>query len=154
MNCNTAPKGFTLIEIITVIVIMGIIGGFGSIFLMNMIKNYQWAEDNAHLAQKAQVALTRIAVEAAYADSIDAVNDDEILINFSNGPSITIYRDGDTIFFEPNNSSPFPLADRLKNDADGFTVEKENSKYLTVTLRMIGANQAEQAFTKSIALPR
>ena len=154
MNKNTAPKGFTLIEIIVVIVIIGIIGVFGSLFLVNMIKSYQWAEDNAHLTQKAQVALTRIAVEMAYADEGSiAVSGNTITYNatYPDGTQETGNKfelSGSSLMYE-NENDQYVLADHV----DSFVVDVDNwhDGYFEVSLTMTGSNEVPQEFKKTIA---
>ena len=151
-------SGFTLIELIVVIVILGIISIFGTFFLVNMVKSYMWATDNAHLTQKAQVALTRIAVETAYADSAsvvitgntitynatypdEAATSNQIKLDSSDPGRLVLVRGGDD----------HVLTDRVTS----FTVSEDHldDGYFTVTLTMTGANNAPQTFTKTIALP-
>ncbi len=149
-------SGFTLIEIITVIVIIGIIGMFGSLFLINMIKNYQWTEDNAHIAQKAQVALTRIAVEMAYADKgTIAVSGNTITYNatYPVGTQETGNKfelNGSSLMYE-NDDDQYVLADHV----DSFVVDVDNwdDGYFEVSLTVTGANEASREFKKTIALP-
>lgn len=151
--------GFTLIEIIAVLVLLGIIGVFGSMFLVNMVRSYQWAEDNAHLAQKAQITLTRIAVEMSYADrdSIDLNNDtiDYEVIYPEEGPpavTVSIWRDGDILIFT-RDGDDFPLTDRVE-DFEVNLPPGGTSGYFTLILTMTGANGIQKQFTKSIAFPR
>lgn len=153
MNISTAPKGFTLIEIITAIAIMGIIGVFGSIFLVNMFQSYKLAEENAHLAQKAQVALTRIAVEMAYADKGSvAVSGNTITYNatYPDGTqeSGNMFKlSGNSLIYE-NDNDQYVLADNI----DSFVVNDDNwdDGYFEVSLTMTGANKT---FNKTMAVP-
>jgi prepilin-type N-terminal cleavage/methylation domain-containing protein len=56
-------SGFTLIEAIAVLVIMGILAVGLSIGLVQGVQNYVFASEATHLSQKAQVALARIDKE-------------------------------------------------------------------------------------------
>jgi prepilin-type N-terminal cleavage/methylation domain-containing protein len=154
-----SQSGFTLIELITVLVLLGIIGGFSGLILVKMVQSYQWADDNAHLTQKAQVALTRIAVEMVYATRIDSgeLGSNVILYNAE-------YPDG-----TEENDSKFELeGSRLEYFKDGsatshalvdnvvsFEIDDAdiNLGYVKVTLRMIGANEAPQTFEQTMAMP-
>lgn len=82
---NGGQKGFTLIEIIVVMVIMGFLVLLGSYGLNNAVDGYVLARDNAHLSQKAQAALDRIAVEL----SNITFNGTRYNVNAGNGTSIT-----------------------------------------------------------------
>ena len=56
-------KGFTLIELIVTIVLVGVIGTFTSLFLYTGLRGYLRARDTAEGALKAQIALDRISLE-------------------------------------------------------------------------------------------
>jgi prepilin-type N-terminal cleavage/methylation domain-containing protein len=55
--------GFTLIEIIATLVLVGFLGALAGMGLLQGVEGYMLARDNAHLAQKAQVAGLRLARE-------------------------------------------------------------------------------------------
>lgn len=154
MKIKTDNAGFTLIEMIAALLLLGIIGVFGSMFLVNMVRSYQWANDNAHLAQKAQVALTRIAVEMSYANAgtvqIDA-DDNIILYNatYLDGNEVLdnrIERNGSDLVIVINETS-YRLTDRVED----FNLEENGS--FTVRLVMRGANDIPKTFEKSITPP-
>jgi prepilin-type N-terminal cleavage/methylation domain-containing protein len=56
-------RGFTLIEIIVAMTIMGLLVLLGSYGLQSAVDGYNLARDNAHLSQKAQAALDRLTIE-------------------------------------------------------------------------------------------
>src|SRR6056297_1771119 len=70
MRPGDHKSGFTLIEIIAGLCILGVLAAMGFMAAAHIARNYQWAKDNAHLAQKAQVALTRIAAELNFATDV------------------------------------------------------------------------------------
>jgi prepilin-type N-terminal cleavage/methylation domain-containing protein len=59
-------NGFTLIELVAVLVILGMVGAAGSLGLMQAIQGFVSSADNNNLATKAQIALTRINVELTH----------------------------------------------------------------------------------------
>jgi prepilin-type N-terminal cleavage/methylation domain-containing protein len=60
------PNGFTLFELIAVLVILGMVGAAGSLGLMQAIQGFIRSADNNNLATKAQIALTRINTELTH----------------------------------------------------------------------------------------
>jgi prepilin-type N-terminal cleavage/methylation domain-containing protein len=78
-------KGFTLIEVIAVLVLLGIIVAFGGLFLTQFVEGYALSTLAGETAMKGQVALDRISMELKHADSIDAITPNA---------SITYTRDG------------------------------------------------------------
>jgi prepilin-type N-terminal cleavage/methylation domain-containing protein len=65
-------KGFTLVELIVTIVLVGIIGTFTTLFIYTGLNGYLRAKDNAEVALKAQIALDRISLELRDIDTIAA----------------------------------------------------------------------------------
>jgi hypothetical protein len=58
-----SPKGFILIEMVTTLVLIGIIGAFTGFFLYNGINGYLASKRNSEVAMKAQVTMDRISIE-------------------------------------------------------------------------------------------
>ena len=55
--------GFTLVEVIASLLIVGILGAIAGMGIVTGMRGYMQAKENAHIAQKAQIALTRIKRE-------------------------------------------------------------------------------------------
>ena len=64
-------KGFTLIEIVTVIVVLGILGAFTFTFIDNAIKTYMIADKQRNLYQEAAYIMERMTRELRDATSTD-----------------------------------------------------------------------------------
>jgi prepilin-type N-terminal cleavage/methylation domain-containing protein len=64
-------KGFTLIELIVTLVLVGIIGTFTTLFMYTGLNGYLRAKDTSEGALKAQIALDRISLELRDIDTID-----------------------------------------------------------------------------------
>ena len=56
-------KGFTLVELIVTLVLVGIIGTFTTLFMYTGLNGYLRAKDTSEGALKAQIALDRISLE-------------------------------------------------------------------------------------------
>ena len=69
---NTPQKGFTLVELIVTIVLVGIIGTFTTLFVYTGLNGYLRAKDTSEGALKAQIALDRISMELRHIDAISA----------------------------------------------------------------------------------
>ncbi len=63
MGSMQAGRGFTLIETIVVLALLGIVSVFGSLFLIKGIQGYLMAESCAEQNLKAQAAMTRLDLE-------------------------------------------------------------------------------------------
>jgi prepilin-type N-terminal cleavage/methylation domain-containing protein len=61
-----SQRGFTLIEIVVVIVVLGIMALMGSFGLERAMDGYNRARENSQISQKAQNALDRLAIELSH----------------------------------------------------------------------------------------
>jgi prepilin-type N-terminal cleavage/methylation domain-containing protein len=61
-----SQKGFTLIELITTLVLVGVIGAFASFFLYTGIRGFLTSRFSSEAALQAQIALDRISAEMRY----------------------------------------------------------------------------------------
>jgi prepilin-type N-terminal cleavage/methylation domain-containing protein len=66
-------KGFTLVELIVTLVLVGIIGTFTTLFMYTGLNGYLRAKDTSEGALKAQIALDRISLELRDIIVIDAL---------------------------------------------------------------------------------
>ena len=64
-------SGFTLVELIVTLVLVGIIGTFTTLFMYTGLNGYLMAKDTSEGALKAQIALDRISLELRDIDAID-----------------------------------------------------------------------------------
>ena len=77
--------GFTLIEVVASLLIVGILGAIAGMGLVTGLRGYMQAKENGHLAQKAQIAMARIKRELMeITDVIKVSNGTEPLIIFDN----------------------------------------------------------------------
>ena len=75
-NANKHEKGFTLVELIVTLVLVGIIGTFTTLFMYTGLNGYLRAKDTSEGALKAQIALDRISLELRDINRVSDFNDD------------------------------------------------------------------------------
>lgn len=71
---NRYEKGFTLIEVIVTLVLVGISAALAGMWIISVVNGYIFAKTNAETVQKAQLAMTRLAKEFANIDAITAAS--------------------------------------------------------------------------------
>ena len=77
-------RGFTLIELVTVILIVGIVAAIAGMSLVNITSGYVLARKSSEAAQQVQIALTRLNKEFSESKSISSAT----------STAITYTRDG------------------------------------------------------------
>ena len=73
---NKQEEGFTLVELIVTLVLVGIIGTFTTLFMYTGLNGYLRAKDTSEGALKAQIALDRISLELRDINSVSDFNAD------------------------------------------------------------------------------
>ena len=76
-------KGFTLVELIVTLVLVGIIGTFTTLFMYTGLNGYLRAKDTAEGALKAQIALDRLSLELRDINEIEALTANTTIDYFS-----------------------------------------------------------------------
>jgi prepilin-type N-terminal cleavage/methylation domain-containing protein len=98
--------GFTLIEIIVALILIGILSVFAGLFMTSFISSYFLVKSNSDTAMKAQMAMDRISMELRDVSAVSAVTVDS-LITYTNplGAGRTIRRVGSNLFLStPTNN--------------------------------------------------
>jgi type II secretory pathway pseudopilin PulG len=70
MMTRESTNGFVLIELVTTLILVGVIGAFAGLFLWNGINGYLASKRNSEAAMKAQVALDRLSAELKHIESL------------------------------------------------------------------------------------
>jgi prepilin-type N-terminal cleavage/methylation domain-containing protein len=91
--------GFTLIEIILALVLIGIMSVFAGLFMTSFLSSYTLVKSNSDTAMKAQMAMNRISMELKEVSAVSAITTDS-LITYTNpsGAGRTIKRVGSNLF--------------------------------------------------------
>jgi prepilin-type N-terminal cleavage/methylation domain-containing protein len=119
---RTSNKGFSLIEVIVVIVVLGVMAALGSFGLERAMDGYTLARANAESTQKAQNALDRLTSELAritynssglrYNVSAGTGSSITYTANFGGTDEThTIDQNGNLVRFDNNDN--LPLTDRV-----------------------------------------
>ncbi len=82
-----SQQGFTLIEIIVSLMLVSILAVAAGFGIVEVAKSYQFAKENAVMAQKAHIALQRISLELMDLSSVTTANATNVVIKASNAPS-------------------------------------------------------------------
>lgn len=59
-------KGFTLVEMISVLIILGLVGAAGTMGFAEAVRGFIFAEDTINIADKAKVAIDRMSLELTH----------------------------------------------------------------------------------------
>jgi prepilin-type N-terminal cleavage/methylation domain-containing protein len=91
--------GFTLIEIILTLVLIGILSVFAGLFMTSFLSSYTLVKNNSDTAMKAQMAMNRISMELKEVSAVSAITANS-LITYTNpsGAGRTIKRVGSNLF--------------------------------------------------------
>jgi len=92
-------SGFTLIEIIATIVLIGVLSSVAALFMGNVLNGFTLVRNNTSAALKAQMALNRISLELKDLNSLYALTDNvSIVYENSLGDNRTIRLAGSNIY--------------------------------------------------------
>ncbi|MCU0561569.1 MAG: hypothetical protein MUD16_15420 [Desulfobacterales bacterium] len=130
------PHGFILIELVTTLILVGVIGAFASLFLYNGINGYLASKRNSETALKAQVVLDRISAELRHISSLDeeappVVNTSITYRSFDSklaGTRTIRYEvNTKTIFFKVKHGTSDPTENPLLDKVTGFKLDWESA---------------------------
>lgn len=142
---STNQNGFTLIEIIATMVIMGIIGIGAALFLTHAAQGFLLARTNQTVYQKANIAMERLLLEMKYMDQVTSINTNSIQYE-RNDQAFAIALVSGTI--KLNRGRQLPDADTgfvLIDDVARFNLSFENTNGNPWTIQ---ANNSLSGLTK------
>ena len=81
-------SGFTLIEMIATLVLVGILAAIAGMGIVTSVQGYLFAKENATIAQKAQLTIQRIAEEVKYIANVTLANPTSIVYAYDHGGGV------------------------------------------------------------------
>lgn len=160
-----SQKGFTLIEMIASIVLIGILGAFASFGLAKGMEAYLFAQQSSDMLQKAQFTLNRLKMELINMDEIESVSANSISyrINTRDSELVTIERSGNEISITRGASGPHPIGESFTNlfqfrntEGGAWTTADDiaDLRYIDITIALKGLlNSGEFDYTTRV-VPR
>lgn len=162
-------SGFSLIELIVVMIISGLLVLFGSMGIMSAVNNYFSQKTNSETAYKGQLAMIRISKEFRNLTTVASGQGTSTSIVYA------IYRNGilethklswagasgDPLLYDDFSNNGNTLVDSVKNfkleyydaynDTTPATTWSSSSILIGVTLELIGMDNISSVFTSKIA---
>lgn len=71
-----SEQGFSLLELIAVLVILGLVGAAGTMGFVEAVRGFIFANDTINVAEKASVALNRLTTEITHMNYVDGTGFD------------------------------------------------------------------------------
>ena len=151
IKLNTREAGFTLIEVIISLVMTGIIASMVGTGIVTVTKGYIFAIENAHMAQKSQLAMARVSRELTELTEITAASSTAVTIESLSGIRI-IGLDGTNIKIAPQGvllTNGDILADNVNNLA--ITYFKGANPWVQGTddIQLLSAIQTDMVLTRN-----
>jgi prepilin-type N-terminal cleavage/methylation domain-containing protein len=165
MRIRKNEKGFTLIEVIVTLVLVGITAVMAGMWIVSVANGYVFAKMNASTVQKAQLAMTRLTKEFSAIQSVTASSGAGITFNRTDSalgtvPVVVSMSGGNALQLNVNNTGNNTLTDSVSsfaltycdnaNSASCPSTWSSTSKIINITLTLTGANNTTSAFTQRI----
>jgi prepilin-type N-terminal cleavage/methylation domain-containing protein len=117
-NCNN--RGFTLIEVIVSLVLVGIIGAIVGMLLVQISKGFVFSKKTAATAQKGQITISRLVKEFSSITSISSGT--ATSITFTRDPGVT-----HTISWAGANNPLLIATDIVTDNVNSFNLQYYDS---------------------------
>ena len=131
MRRENRQKGFTLIEMIAVLVLVGILASGAGLGIVTMVQGYLFSKDNAEISEKAQLALSRINRELL--ECYDCIGTSGPVGTFNNTIGQRSIQHVGTNIVTSDGSGGAP--DILMDNVGTFTMIYNADKSITVTIQ-------------------
>lgn len=162
-------KGFTLIEVIVTLVLVGITAALAGMWIVSIANSYVFAKMNASTAQKAQLAMTRLQKEFVAIRSVTSSGSAQIaytrpdsILGVLDLPVI-LSLNGSALQLNVNSAGNRTLADSVSAftlaycdsaiPANCSSTWSSTSKIINIQLTLTGANGVQSTFARRV-VPR
>jgi prepilin-type N-terminal cleavage/methylation domain-containing protein len=146
-------RGFTLIEVIVSIILLGVVSAGVGLGIVKIIDAYFFTKTNAQTVQRVQVAMTRIAKELNSATAVTAASGNSIIFNKGTA-SATIRLNGSTVQIDGailiDNVSAFTLT--YFDAAGAATALPAAIRRIDIGMAVTGADNVSLAFKDSVTI--
>jgi prepilin-type N-terminal cleavage/methylation domain-containing protein len=124
-------QGFTLIEMIVVMVLVGVLAAGAGLGIVTMAQGYIFSKDNAEISEKAQLAMARVSRELLECYDCNATSGNVGLFNNTIGQRSIQLVGTNIVISDGSGGAP----DVLMDNVSIFTMVYNADKSITVTIR-------------------
>lgn len=138
-------KGFTLIEMVMVIVLLGIVISMASLIMKAGFDSYFTGESVTALANEASIAMTRMNKELERATGFTVMDATTVTFVMSNGVSVNYSLSGTNLYRNTSVQS-------LSQHVTAFSLKYYDDKYAEITLPVSSATVRASARALTISM--
>lgn len=158
---KTDQRGLTLIEIVVTLLLVGITTALAGLWIVSVANGYLFSRMNMDTAQKAQLAMTRLAKEFKGITTVTAASSASISYTrpdiTSGTVNATVAFNGSNLQINGNtladNVSEFTLAYCSHVTSSCAATWSPEARIIEITLKLKGADNAVSTFTQRV-VPR
>jgi len=158
-------KGFTLIEVIVTLILVGITAALAGMWIVSVANGYLFAKMNMNTLQKGQLAITRLTKEFTAIKSVSAANGNSVTFTRADSSvvgnvPVTISVSGNTLQLNVNGMGNNMLTDHVNAFSLAYcdsatstscpTNWSSMSRIIEITLTLTGADNTPSTFTRRV----
>jgi prepilin-type N-terminal cleavage/methylation domain-containing protein len=168
---EAGEKGFTLIEVIVTLVLVGITAALAGMWIVSVANGYVFAKMNANTVQKGQLAITRLEKEFAAIQSVNPASGSGITYirtdNSLGTVTCSVRQSGAELQLQQGTGAPwYPLTDNVSSGGLSLrycddippntgtqvcgTTWSSTRRIVEITLTLTGANSTPSTFVQRV----